>query len=243
MLETTNAPTGIDSQQVAWRAMPRRLFGLLLALDLFFVAAHLVLVFANMRRTVLFTSLDLGVESNVPTAYSAFQLLLLGAIFLALGSRLIPQRRKVAGVRRLWRVLGAGFVFLAFDEIGMVHERLPTWRLRVFNLPNVDPWMAMYATIGVVLVAVLLTQVVVAWREWRGQVLLFVCGMGVYATGALVMEGLNYVLQFEGLMRYIEIAAEEGFEMIGVTIIVLAASTILTWAMTSAPDAERTGSP
>jgi len=217
-LESAGMPEDAAAQQAAWRSLPRRLFGALVALDLLFVAAHLGLVFMDLRRTVLFTAFDLGVESNIPTAYSAFQLLLVGMALLVLGSPLVPVRRKTAELRLLWRVVGAGFVFLAFDEIGMVHERLPTWRLRVFNVPHLDPWMVMYAAAGVVAALVLGGQVLLAWKRWRRHLVLFLAGMAVYVAGGFVLEAVNYLVHFKGLMRYIEMAFEEGFEMLGVSI-------------------------
>jgi hypothetical protein len=230
------AHAGADVQAAAWRALPARLLTFLLVCDFALVAIFLALVFANMRRRVLFTAFDVGVEANIPTGYSAFQILLGGLIFLMLASRLVPQRSKVAELRRLWLVVGLGFVYLAFDEIAMVHERLPLWRLRVFNVPHVDPWMVTYLFVGVVLLLVLGKQILVVWRYWRAQVLLFFLGMAVYVSGGLVLEGVNYVVHFKGLVRYIQMAFEEGFEMLGVTIVVFAATTVLAWVMTAAPD-------
>lgn len=239
--ESMVAAEKTDSQRAAWRALPGRLFALLLSFDAFFVAVFLALVVLNLRRTVLFTAFDLDLEANAPSGYSAFQLFLVAIGFLVLGSRLIPERRRAAILRPLWRVLGVGFALIALDEVGKIHERMPIWRLRVFNIGRIDPWMTMYSVIAVVLAVLLFKQVMLAWREWRGEMMLFLLGIGVLGTGALVLEGVQIVMRWQGPARYFEVAAEEGLEMLGASILALAAYRILSAVMSSDPDATETG--
>ena len=222
-----------DVQRAAWRALPGRLFGLLLSLDTFFVGVFLALVVLNQRRTVLFTAFDLDLEANAPSGYSAFQLFLVAIGFLVLGSRLIPERRRAAMLRPLWRVLGVGFTLIALDEVGKIHERMPIWRLRVFNVGRIDPWMTMYSVIAVVLAVLLFKQVLLAWREWRPQMMLFLLGIGVLGAGALGLEGVQIIMKWQGPMRYFEVAAEEGLEMLGASILALAVYRVLSVVMTS----------
>lgn len=230
----------IDAQRAAWRALPSRLLVFLLACEALLEVVFLTLVFLNLRRTILFTAFNLDLEGNVPTGYAGFQLLFLSLGFLVLGSRLIPVRRRSAALRPMWLALGVLFAYLAIDEIGSVHERLPIWRLVVFNVPHMDPWMVMYATVGIVLLVLFAKQGLLAWRNWRKEVLLFIVGMATMVAGGLVLEGLNYQLHFTGVMRYVEQAFEEGFEMLGVSIMVYATYRVLAWVMTADPDSEAT---
>jgi hypothetical protein len=234
-----------EPQREAWRRLPRQLFATLLALDAVFVLLYLGAVAVHLAHSRYFILFNLDAEANPPSWYSGTQLFLVAIGFFVLASRLIPERHKVAILRPLWLVLGIGFTLLSMDEIGSIHERIGSllWKLQIFNRIGFgDQWMWLYAIFGVVLVLIYRKQIVLVWREWRFEVLLFVVGFAVLVLGAFVIEAihLRFASHFHGIWNYLEVAVEEGFEMLGATILILPAFRILSSAMTSAPDPQDT---
>ena len=229
----SSASESSDLLRAAWRRLPSRILALSVLFDLFFVAVFIALTFMQLRNTILFRAFDLDLEANLPTGWASFQLFFLGLCFLVLGSRLIPIRSRSFASRPLWVVLGVGFALLALDEQGMIHERLPVWRLRVFNVGGFDPWIVMYATIAVVLAVLLGKYVILAARNWPKESILFVVGLGLASAGALALEAFQQAVHLRGMLRMSEVGLEEGVEMLGASIMVFAALRILSWVMTS----------
>ena len=235
--ETTVASGDADRQRAAWRALPKKLFVTLLALDTIFVAVYIALIALGRHKHELFVLFNLDKEANLPSWYAGTQLFIVAIGYLVLGSRLIPDRRKTSVLRPLWLLLGVGFTLLSADEIGAVHERMghTLKHLKVFNFHYLDQWMVLYLAIALVLAIVFGRQLLTVWREWRSEVLLFFLGFAVLAGGAIAAEMIHISRDMEGMRLLIEVGAEEWLEMFGVTILILPAYRILAYAMGSKP--------
>jgi hypothetical protein len=113
-----------DLQYMAERR--RRIIAALVAIAAALVAAHLALqavrfIDGNDYLYGLTPLFDLDAEGNLPTLFSTV-LLLACAALLAIVATEAGRRRDVDAWR--WRVLAAGFVFLAVDEFAKLHELL-----------------------------------------------------------------------------------------------------------------------
>jgi hypothetical protein len=142
--------------------------------------------------------LNLADEGNVPTLFSALALLLCAGAS-ALNAALEPAPGQVTG----WRLLAAGFLFLACDEASQIHElfdQLP--------LGTSYAWMFPFAV-----------------RLPSAPRLLLIVGASLYVGSALGME----LVEFAVVRRFTEdfyanwrfslfITLEEAGEMVGVAI-------------------------
>jgi hypothetical protein len=156
--------------------------------------------------------LNLADEGNVPTLFSALALLLCAGAS-ALNAALEPAPGQVTG----WRLLAAGFLFLACDEASQIHElfdQLP--------LGTSYAWMVPYA-LGVLVVALVMFPFAV--RLPSAPRLLLIVGASLYVGSALGME----LVEFAVVRRFTEdfyanwrfslfITLEEAGEMVGVAI-------------------------
>lgn len=61
---------------------------------------------------------DLDAERTVPTAFSALLLLAAGVLAWQVGGA------RSSGYSKCWRIMGAFFVFMAFDEVLAIHEKV-----------------------------------------------------------------------------------------------------------------------
>jgi len=133
----------------------------------------------------------LNQERNLPT-FLATGLLLLAAVLLGVVAATVARTGAPGGTRtvRYWKVLGAGFAFLAFDEFVGLHERLAE-PLR--TALGTDGWLY-YAWIipgAIVAVAVIVGFVpflrdLAPWVRRR-----FIEAGGVYLSGVLGMEVIS----------------------------------------------------
>lgn len=175
---------------------------------------------------------DLDLENNVPSVFSG-GLFLLNALLLWK----VPRSRAwhVATQRprsSVWSVLAVVFVFLAFDEMIGLHERLVDPLRAMFHTTGVlhFPWFIVYA--GPVLA--LAVWFLPTWRalETPARLTLMVSA-ALYLLGAVGMEmvGGAYADAFgqtRSLTWGLLVAVEESLEMAGLITLVHALSTMLT---------------
>ena len=210
------------------------MFASLLACDGFFVGIFALAVLVGFTRGRLFALVNLDVEMNPAAWYSSVQLFVVALPFLVLGLRLAPDAPLTLRLRRLWLALGLAFVYLSMDEAASVHERLAHMLRRVhfnFTIGGSKRWIFFYLVLLLVLLFVFRNDLRVAWHDWRRECVIFAFGFAVLMTGALVLESFEAIHRWVGLARYLEIGVEEGFEMLGATIIALPAYRILAYAV------------
>ena len=211
----------------------QNLIRVLLGVVVIFVLAHVVSLHIGDRYWQVERMFNLNLESNIPTWFSSF-LLILGA----LSAFRCAQHSLMVAEERGWLVIGCALLFLSCDEIAMLHEYLgKAIGKRIFliwpqasSILHASPWLAGCAPF--ILIGVL--------------TVIFAMGRGVhtsrlvtrYLTTGLILYGLGSVgcgiainffdrashVSFEWLWQ-MEIIIEESLEMIG-TITILA-GTIL----------------
>ena len=225
----------------AWGRLPNRLFAFLLSADFFFVAIFALAAILGFSQTKAFSIVSLDQESNPASWYSATQIFLVALAFMLLGSKLLPLRRRASDLKRLWMVLGLGFLYLSIDEGGEIHERLGKTLTRVGIKANVHgggQWVFFYLLIAVALLVFLHKDILAAWRRWRPEMLLFAVGFVLMVCGEIGLEFLMVVHHWLGVARLVEIGFEEGLGMVGISFMAWSAYRVLGYVLSSAPDAE-----
>jgi hypothetical protein len=222
----------------AWRTLPTRLFITFAAIDTVFVAIYFLFIAAHRNTAPIFVLFNLDKEGNLPSWYAGTQLFVVAIGYLVLGSRLIPSRARAAALRPLWLLMGLGFTLLSADEVGAVHERMSytLYRMKIFNFKFLDQWMVLYVGIAVVIAIAFSPWIYRFLRDWRVEVLIFIVGFGVLASGAFAAEVVQISRRWVGMRHLLEIGIEEWLEMFGVTILMLVPYRILSWVMTTPPE-------
>jgi hypothetical protein len=153
---------------------------------------------------------DFDTEQNVPTYYS-------GCLFLLNVLLLLSVRQAAKTLSKpnvIWLMLAALFLFLGFDELFAVHERLGRPVREAWNLSGIFffAWVLPYGA-AVLLLAVLFLPV---W--WRlNQPSRFWLGMSAatYLAGALGMEMIGGLYRQPDLLFVSLATIEESLELAG----------------------------
>jgi hypothetical protein len=184
-------------------ALPARAYAnAMLVIGLVLIAIHVGLYLYNYQVEelpwLLLQLFDLDEENNIPTWFSSF-LLLNNAFFLYLYASVdqLPKRLH-------WKLLAAGFLLLALDEVAGLHES--------FNTAVEFNW-AIPGAIVVLLVAVFFVPFLLSLPR-RLAALMFVSGV-LYVSGVIIVELLSEDLESDSLIYTMAVALEEGLEMLG----------------------------
>jgi hypothetical protein len=257
-----NGMEAVEHGSSMWRGLPRKVLIWFLAADAALVLLYAVNVLAGtMKNRALFDLFDLNMEANLPSWYSSMQLLLVAVVLLSLASPLFRDHPGVARLRRLWVVLGMGFVYLSADEGGAIHERLSQLMAASGGRSSSSPltallhaaginraprgaglWILLYVAIGIVVVALLVPMIGPALRTFRGPTLLFVAGFAVMLAGGVVVEGIGDILHFVRSAHLLEVGIEEMLEMGGVTVMLYSGVRVLSRAAESLANRPSVGS-
>jgi hypothetical protein len=162
--------------------------------------------------------LDLNGEGNLPTWFSSGLLLVAALLLGGLAISAAPAQR------RAWALLAVVFAGLSLDEAASLHEmsNAPLRRILQLGPALYFPWV-----IGGALIAAL-----VGMSEWRllrslprrTAVRFTIAGI-VFVTGAIGLEALAaplYATRAHPLAHTALITAEEFFEMLGVSLFIMA---------------------
>ncbi len=222
-------------------------FWALVTVDLLFVAGHLTYNALGKWPSAAFVFVDLDAESAVPAWWSSVQLLMVAQLW-AVATWFAWQRvdregaRGGAGERRAgWWVrwslpaLGLMFLVLSADESASLHERMGHYvdaalidggDRKATMLSTTGFWMILLAplTLAVVLPPLIQVGRVAGWR-WMG---LLLAGLGVFIGSAAGLEVLsNFVPEGRrGFWPTVQVASEEGGEMIGVALLIWGAAGV-----------------
>jgi hypothetical protein len=206
----------------------RKLFLSLVCLQLLFVVVYGTDAWVHGPNEHLDEVIDLDAEGNLPTWFSSFQLALVAISFGTLATRVRATGRPS---RRFLQTCGGFFLLLSIDETAMFHERITA----SVGSRYID-WMPAYLTahIGdtIVCLAVVAACFTAAYPHLRGlwllsrrATLIGVAGCAVYFAGGAVLETIGYRMLSAGIslsLYRVEVAAEEFFEMLGVSLILYA---------------------
>jgi hypothetical protein len=153
---------------------------------------------------------DFDTEQNVPTYYS-------GCLFLLNVLLLLTVRQAAKTLSKpnvIWLMLAALFLFLGFDELFAVHERLGRPLREAWNLSGIFffAWVLPYGAAVLVLGMLFLP---VWWR--LNQRSRFWLGMSAatYLAGALGMEMIGGLYRQPDLLFVSLATIEESFELAG----------------------------
>jgi len=162
---------------------------------------------------------SVGQEANVPTFYSAIQLLVSAGLLSIITQKKWNTKDRY---RFAWAGLAIGFLILALDEAAMIHElgyRLPA----IFGFRDVPyAWLVPFTIL-------LLFLVVVYWKflwsldGWTRR--MFLLSAGIFLGGAMGMEVVGDTIRSwygsDNWAYVFEEAMEELMEMAGIAIFIL----------------------
>jgi hypothetical protein len=208
-LNGTRRTIRVDSRRLV-RALTA-IASLLVVIHVFFVGVRSLTGHDHVYGLVRLFDLDR--EVNVPSFYSG-ALFFLDSLLLLLVARAAPS----PGPRRVWSFLCLLFLFLAFDELYSVHERLTGPVREALHTSG----LFYYAWVIVYLPAVALVGAVFApvwWRLAEPARRRLTIAAGVYLLGAVVLEMVSGAYRGRseiwtpvyGLL----VAVEESLEMAG----------------------------
>jgi len=186
---------------------------------------------------------DLDLEINVPSFFSV--LLLSTAAFLLAVITAISRKQ---GRRRLleWTILSAGFLFLAFDEMASVHERLIEPMREILGVKTLGPlyyaWIvpaiALVVFLGIGFIKFLIE--LPAKTRWS-----FIIAGSMFVGGAVGIEALEGIYDQGNLIYNALVTIEESLEMGGIILFIWALlgyitniqnSAAVTFTLASGPD-------
>lgn len=250
MNDTHPAPESL----IRWSVLPRRLLLIALSVDVLLLLVYAgAAVIGLTKDRLVFDLIDLNMEANIPTMWQALQLFSVGVVLLMLASPLFRAFPRVADLKRLWMVLGIGFVFLSFDEGGVIHERISKILARGAGVGSKSAgegivasalhhlgfkasfrggglWMLLYAAIAVGLAVWLAPLIVRALRTWPRESLLFLAGFAILFTGGVILESAQYFFHFVRAGFIAEVGLEEFCESIGQSIALFGVVSLLAVA-------------
>ncbi|NOY95834.1 MAG: hypothetical protein GXO81_05550 [Chlorobi bacterium] len=199
---------------------PKTVFNKLLLVILFLLFANILGIISKFyfhHDTVfgLVQAFNFDTEYNIPTLFSFLELILSTVLLF-----IIAKKHKEIGSGYIyWLVLMVIFLFLSFDEILSIHERLIGPVSELLNTSGIlaFAWVVPYG--------VLLLIFVVAYSRFliklpRGIAALLIISGIIYVSGALGFElvGGKYVEQYgnDSIIYAICYTSEEFLEMLGI---------------------------
>ncbi len=226
------------SPELSRPAFPGRPAGLAVLVPGFLLVVALALVFLYWLRGRPGFPLDpwlfdLDGEMNLPALFSVALWIGAGLIALACGRRSRAEGWRLGGY---WAVMAALFLYLGLDEATMIHERVGVLigRLHAFQGAFLYAWVVA----GLVFLAVaglVFLRFLAALRP--ANLVLLVLAAGIFVTGAVGFEMTGAVFESGGeapgtfplgLNWGRAIALEEGFEMLGVILLIHFLLRVLT---------------
>jgi len=176
-------------------------------------AAFMALELNHKSLLGLSDLVNLDREQNIPTLFSMLQLMLAGTITWKLGNR-----EPGGSLRRLWRFLSLGLLWIGIDEALRFHERLnkiPIGELRrvsYFHFAWVLPAIAVVGVCGFVMLRLLRALP-------RPTARMFALSGGLFVAGAVGVEMLGgHFARLSGQQTWIYTLCytlEETLEMLG----------------------------
>lgn len=156
--------------------------------------------------------INLRAESNLAALWSGLLLLLIG---IHAFDGYASNRQESPTIARAWLVITAIMVLLSFDEVGSLHERLPADSHMTYWL-WIAPFALGFAAMGLYALCVLYRSV-----EHQGAAILIMIGFLLFVSVA-VQEELEWRFEVSDQMKPIRGAIEEGTELLGMFLILLA---------------------
>lgn len=231
---TENSPVAVEDRKT-WMepfhfleySKKKIILALLVITSLLLLAHISVYLLNNAVPPAVSESLDglfnLSRESNFPTFFSAFLLLMSGL----LAAIIYQYKRKTKErFRHQWLMLSLVFMFLSVDEAVQIHERLTTISGKKFDFLNSAflsfAWVIPYTILFLVVAVYFIKFVLALPKKTRN---LFIIAGILYIGGALGFEFIEgYVFNRHGFnqMYWALATVEELMEITGVIVIIYA---------------------
>lgn len=201
----------------------RRLVAAFLLVEAALIAMHLLVAtqlfgFAARAKDSHIGGFDLNDEATVAVWFASFQLLLLAAACL-LAAWLDDARLGRLACRRGWKASAALFAFMSVDETGGLHELFGhAMRVLARNVPlSVPEWWAIPYTIALGL-----------FFAFAGRRLARLPGrLALLAGGGASWLIAQFFEHGERFGYVLDVALEEGFELLGGTLILAAVGSLV----------------
>lgn len=202
---------------------PRKITTTLGAIAFFLVVASLIgyaiKIYTGHKLLGLF---DLDLENNFPTFYSMC-LLLIASILLAIITLLEKKRASLHIL--YWATLTLGFLFMSFDEVLALHERLNSFARSLFSIKLASIFFFSWVIIGIAIVILLTFYFLKFLLQLPKKVRRnFILSGATYLAGAIGMELLGgwqaELNGFNNLTYVIFVTIEETLEMAGMIIFI-----------------------
>lgn len=176
----------------------------------------------SVSRLVKIFSVDY--ELNVPAFFSTL-ILVFAAVLLAIIT--FFKKKQLAPYRWHWAILTCGFVFMAFDEMASIHERLIEPMRTVLGGENLGVLFFAWVVPGMAVVIVLGLVFLRFWWNLPARTRFWVLVAAVlYLAGAIGMElfdGSYAEIHGKKNLTYMMLSTiEEGFEMAGIIVLIKA---------------------
>lgn len=170
--------------------------------------------------------LDLDAEQTIGSWFSSCQLLLI-SVFLLVNNFREPSPNPTSC--KFLTLIGLGFMFLSLDESASIHESTSALLQHVTWMPRFKDeqglWIPVYAVIGLSLIWLTRKSLFEIWLRHKKECTIFTYGFLTLLFGAVVLEIISYqYLRAPNLYNWylIEVALEEGLEMLGASIMLYA---------------------
>lgn len=163
---------------------------------------------------------DLDSEVSIPTWYSSSQLLVSGLLILAA----LKFRGEKSPRPGFYLLAGLGLIFLSADEASSIHERLTPLAAKyahfipLFNGVH-GAWITIYGVIFLFILAINLKNIFLMWESYRNSLLMFLAGLCVLVSGAVIIEIFMYYSLLPS--KVIQLTLEESMEMTGGSMILI----------------------
>ncbi len=200
-------------------AEARTLLLILLGIELLLVSAYILthIIAPGPSLGPLRNFLDVDREVSIPTWFSSIQLFAVGAVLLPLARRSKPLSAFLV-------LVALGFVFLSMDEAAAIHDKIyrSAQRLKLPLLEGVEYliWMAAYLLVGMISLLIGYRPVLFVWNHHRREGVWIAAGGAIFVVGGIGIEIFTHYLYNIALDAkfVLAVAAEEFFEMAGVSI-------------------------
>ncbi|MEM6393012.1 MAG: hypothetical protein AAF797_09590 [Planctomycetota bacterium] len=217
---------------------------MLILFDLILVAGYLGHELFWQGRGYALRVLDLNGEHSVAAWYSSTKLAAVAVLFAVCG--VVLKGRDIR--KGTWAVMGLGglFMLMSIDEAVQVHEeigkradalllsdgRANSW----FSMTGI--WVFVVAPPAVVALVWCFLRARRAWAGVPGVGVRLALGLTVFLAGAVLIEVFSNVSTAPSWLL-MQIAIEEGFEMLGVSLVLWAALDTAVYAITGEVDHAR----
>ena len=191
----------------------------LLAIICILVLMH---VLANDLSWALHESkrFNLDAEANIPTWFSAillFSISICSLLIYMLRSNVLKER---GGWVSFWIVVSAVYCFLSLDEVARLHELIDTY--------TSVKWVYVYAPFAAIFFFACVFYFFAIRNNDHRIGFWFVGGLFLYGAGGLFAEFLShYFHPLPRILQQLEFMSEEGLEMLGAAMVLMACFTEL----------------